>query len=320
MSKWLSGPKISNKIFNDKIKCLHLLHCSTEADCEILSSVENIFQGQIIDLSNSSLSINNMRTLAMLLLRLPNKQWEKLNLSGCNIDDNGCDSLCEMFISKNVSFRIKSVDLSNNNIQWESLCKLCEVLKLWHTEELIISIDALYDKVTMMKTKQFTKELYKEINRTVFIGKLFSGRILCTYMANQQIMLVTYSNSHVIKCDQLHHCNLNEMTISNIANLIEQVSIENISFSYRFGYNELHIKSTTLSHYINKVIFCGYNMHSKGAYMIKTPSTVQYHFSLPHQLANDYLAGVVCHNIQSKTPYLAAIHNNHNQKLFRDYS
>ena len=58
-----------------------------------------------------------MRTLAMLLLRLPNKQWEKLDLSGCNINDYGCDSLCEIFISRNVPFRIKSVDLSNNDIQ-----------------------------------------------------------------------------------------------------------------------------------------------------------------------------------------------------------
>ena len=121
-------------------------------------------------------------------------------------------------------------------------------------------------------------------------------------------MLVTYSNSRVIKCDRLYHCNLNKKTISKIANVIEQqVSIEHISFSYRFAYNELHFKSTTLSHYINKVIFCGHNMHSKGAYMIRTPSTIQYSYSLPHQLADDYLTGVVCHNIQSKSSYLTAI-------------
>ena len=307
MSKWLSGPKISNKIVNDKIRCLHLLHCSTEADCEILLSVENIFQEQIIDLSNTSLSINNMHTLAMLLLRLPNKQWEKLNLSGCNINDDGCDSLCEIFVSKNVSFSIKSVDLSNNNIQWEALCKLCEVLQLWHTEELIITIDALYGKITMIEIEKFKSELYEGINHRLFIGKQFSGRILCTHMANQQIMLVTYSNQHVIKCDRLYHCKLNEMTISNIGNLIKQVSIEHISFSYRFPYDELHIKSTTLSQYINKVKFCGYNMHSKGAFMISVPSNIQYSYSLPHQIADDFVTAVICHNIQSESSYLTAI-------------
>ena len=46
LSTWLFTPNISNNILNDRIKCLHLLHCSAEAgygNNTMLSSVENIF-------------------------------------------------------------------------------------------------------------------------------------------------------------------------------------------------------------------------------------------------------------------------------------
>ena len=308
MSSWLFGPKISNRILNDKIKCLHLLRCSAEADCEVLSSVENIFQGQIIDLSNSNLSVNDVCTLAMLLLRLPNKQWEKLDLSGCNINDDGCDSLCEIFISKNLLFTIKSVNLCNNNIQWESLCKLCKVLKLWQTEELIISIDALYDRGTTSTINDLIYKLRKNI-QTEFAGIFFSGMLLCTYIAKQHKMVVAYSEPNCIKCIQLS--NLNDMTIGDFKNVImEEIGltrIQEITLSYPFSYHEINVKSTMLSQYVKKVIFYGANMHSKGAYMMNSPSTIWYQDYFHHQMAVDYLAAVMCHNVHSKSSYLQAI-------------
>ena len=83
---WLFGTSvISSKILNDKIKCLHLLHCLAEADNEMFSSVKNMFQGEIIDLSNQSLSSNDVHILLVLLLRLPTKQWNVLNLSNCSL-------------------------------------------------------------------------------------------------------------------------------------------------------------------------------------------------------------------------------------------
>ena len=191
VKSWLFGPKMSNKILNDKIKCLHLLRCSVEADCEMLSSVENIFQEQIIDLSNSNLSVNDIRILALLLLQLPNKEWKRLNLSGCNINNDGCDSFYKIFVSKTVSCRIKTVDLSSNNFQWESLYKLCKVLKLWQTENLVISVDALYDKTTINIINGFKRKLNKNMHtqHSIKAFKIFN----CTYMEKQNTMVVVYS-------------------------------------------------------------------------------------------------------------------------------
>ena len=191
---WLYTPQVSNKILTDKIKCLHLLRCSAEAGYDnnvMLSSVENIIlQGDIIDLSNYNLSANELCTLAVLLLRLPNKHLEKLNLSGCTIDVNSCNLLCELFQGHKVSFKIKTVDISNNSIQWESLIRFCKVLKLWQTEGLIMSIDTIYDSKTMSEIESFTNKLQERIS--TFDLTFFSNlqRILCTYMPKQQRMIV----------------------------------------------------------------------------------------------------------------------------------
>ena len=311
ISSWLFSPKISNKILSDKIKCLHLLRCSVEADSKILSSVENIFHKGIINLSNTILSVNDTHTLAMLLLRLPNKQWQNLNLSGCNINDDGCELLCEIFVSKNAAFKIKSVDLSNNSIQWESLCKLCKVFKLWDTEELVISIDSLYDISTIHEINSFTSKLRKSV-RTSITGKLFSGILFCTYIAKQKVMVVAYSEPDNVKFFKLSNCKLNNIAIERLKDLISQQigfgAIEQIDFTYRFSYDELLTQSTTLhQHIIGKVIFCGSNMHSKGAYMISTPFDTYSENSTPRYQAIDYFTAVICHNIQSKSSYLKAI-------------
>ena len=144
-SSWLFGTSaISSKILNDRIKSLYLLHCLSEADHEMLSHVENIFQGRIIDLSHRSLSSNDAQTLAVLLLRSPNKQWEMINLSHCNIDEYSCNMLYKMFHSQSIKVKVKVVNIAYSKINWESFTKLCSVLKSWQTEELLMSIDALY--------------------------------------------------------------------------------------------------------------------------------------------------------------------------------
>ena len=100
-------------------------------------------------------------------------------------------------------------------------------------------------------------------------------------------MVVAYSELECVRVLKLFHCNLNNMAVANLKNLviqqIESGAILEISFSYRFSYNELPTKSATLHQYIKMAVFCGSNMHSKGAYMINTPSSIQYEYSMHHQ-------------------------------------
>ena len=246
----------------------------------------------------------------MLLLRSPNKHWEKLNLSRCNIDDTSCNLLCELFQSQNMSFKVRIVDISFNSIQWESLVKFCKVIKSWQAEELIVSIDALYDTKTINLIRRFTNKIDENIS-TYITGKLFSGVLLCTYVAPEQKMIVVYSEPDNIQCFQLVDCNLNDVCIANLQTLVSQKigseRVNTIAFCYNIAYNEAAIKSTIISDHVAKATFCGTNMHSKGAYLMKLPLAIQQNCEQPHQIAADYLAAVLCHNIQSNSSYLKAI-------------
>ena len=307
----LSAPKvISKKFLCNRIKRLHLLRYSVEADCEILASIENIFDRQIIDLSNTNLSINDLHTLAVLLLRSPDKEWEMLNLSQCNIDDHGCNILCKLLQSQRVTLKIKKVDISHNKIQWESLSSLCRIFKLWQTEELIISVDALYDKITMNTIISFTDMLYKAIH-VYFTERPFSAMVLCTYMAKQQRMIVVYSEPpNCIRCYQLTDYKLTDRTITKLRNLLikklDILTISHINFIYNINHSDATIKSAILSHHIQKVTFCGSNMHSKGAYLMNIPTTFQCNDN-SYQIAVDYLTAALCHTIQASSSYHKAV-------------
>ena len=233
-----------------------------------------------------------------------------LNLSGCNIDDTSCSLLCELFQSQNVLFKIKTVDISYNNIQWESLCKFCKVLKIWQAEELIVSNDALYDRMIMNLMRSFANKIDESIS-TYITGKLFSGVLLCSYVAQEQKMVVVYSEPDCIQCFQLHDCNLNEECIVNLQAMITQKfgteRVNTIAFNYHINYGEASDKSTILSDHVATVKFCGSNMHSKGVYLMKIPVTIQQNYELSHQTAADYVAAVLCHNTQSNSSYLKTI-------------
>ena len=306
----LSTPKkLSKNLLSNKIKCLQLLRCSAEADCEILSSVENIFDEQIIDLSNNNLSNDDIYTLGVLLLRSPDKKWELLNLSRCNIDDTGCNAFCEMFHSQRIALTVKKVDISYNNIQWESLRKLCKILKLWQTKDLFISVDALYDNATINSINSFTNKIV----HPYFTGRLFSNVVLCTCLAEQQKIIVVYSglDYYWIKTYQLDNCQLNNLTAEKLSAFVikntNMSSLSHIAFSYRISSDEASNKSAILSQHVQTVTFCGSNIHSKGMYLLMNiPSGIQ-HNDKPYQIVADYLTAVLCHDIETNSSYLKAI-------------
>ena len=91
-TKIFKSSRISNKLLKNKIRCLHLFQCFTESNNEDMIasiSVSNFLQGNQIDLSNQTLLPSDVNTLGFFLIRSINKNWEMLNLSGCNIGSIG---------------------------------------------------------------------------------------------------------------------------------------------------------------------------------------------------------------------------------------
>jgi len=134
---------LSNKIRYNKIKCLHLLHCLTECEHDMLSAIQSVFEDGIIDLSYQTLSPSDIHILIALLLRSPTKQWTCLNLSHCDLDMKCCHTFWDMYNIHKAELNIKIVDISHNNLHWESVKIFCELLKFWNTEKSVLSIESL---------------------------------------------------------------------------------------------------------------------------------------------------------------------------------
>ena len=170
--------ELSQKILKHKIKCLHLFQSLSETNNEMLSCIESFFHGKI-DLNNQSLSYNDVHALAVLLFQSPKKQWEKLDISGCGIDDKRCSTLCEAFSDQTATIHVADVNVSNNNIHWESLSKICSMFKIWHTETLILSVDMLYDSDTANMIAVTTNEVNKYFLSDELIQQSKAAWLLC---------------------------------------------------------------------------------------------------------------------------------------------
>ena len=306
--------KISNKILNDKIKCLHLLRCASEAkESKFLLSVQNIFEGKVIDLSSKSLSGTDIKTLAVLLLDLPGGPWT-LNLSRCNIDNKCCKFLFETFSSHTVAANIETVNISFNSIYSENLYRLCqEIFKLWRTKEVILPIDALLNSTVIIKTKQFMNTLEHLIQ--TYRGSL--GKLMILYQANKTRLIVTYSDLKYLKCFQLYDCELNEDTAKRLnQSITEELKghrVGHIFFSYSiYDHHDVETLYYIVENF-QRITFYGFNMHSKGAYLLDNTSKIDFNIeSDPLTCLVDFLAVIVHNGTQMNTSsaYLTLISEN----------
>ena len=142
ITKIFKSSRISNKLLKNKIRCLHLFQCFTESNNEdMIASVSNFLQGNQIDLSNQTLLPSDVNTLGFFLIRSINKNWEMLNLAGCNIGNIGINILCDRFLDDNNrhNITIKVVDFSFNRLNLSTLVRLFELFKSWQTSDIVIT-------------------------------------------------------------------------------------------------------------------------------------------------------------------------------------
>ena len=299
---------ISSKILNNKIKCLHLLHCLGEVNHKMLPLIENIFRDGIIDLSHQVLSPNDVNTLALLLLRSPSKTWEKLDISSCNIDNNTCNTFCTVFNSQNVTLQVKSLNISCNNLHWESVHKLCKVLRFWHTKEFTLSVDSLYNSALMKTLDNFSQKI-KQHSQAHVVKAVNNGFLLALCLEEQNRVITVYAEENLIKCCQFGNCNLNgndNYIISKLTEFVKEVTqhrLAHVVFTQIIP--DAKSKFSCMSCF-QVITLYGTNMHSKGAYLLNSIPTVfcQYNVTSPHKFVADILAAAICHDCQLGVSYL----------------
>ena len=321
-SQLFGTSSISRKILKNKIRCLHLLQCLEEINDDSLLPLNKVFQDNIIDLSHCSLSSTDVRALAVLLLRSPNKKWKRLNLSHCDIDDSKCVVFCEILSLQNVPMCINSVDISHNRFHWEALKRLCTVFKNWNTKELILTIHVLYD----VKTANVMNTFAEKLRLSASSSPLSLEQILLfSYLPEQKIMIAVSSSSSTIESFQFSKCNLDDLLIAKLKDLIEEKK-----FGKRFGQPYL-----VFSYGIDKqradilksckfetVIFRGPYLLSNGIFNVinelhnSTTAVIDYNWYTSWiKLAGDYLAAALCHCIKSKSSFIGNMSEHYLKQL-----
>ena len=218
ITKLFKTLSISNKYLKDKIKCLHLFQCLIESNNkDIIALVSQFFQGGKIDLSNQTLLPSDINTLTFFLMRSINNRCELLDISGCNIGSTGLKFLCDRFSDKESRemMVIKRVNFSFNNLNFFSLIEIFDLVKSWHTSELVIKDSEIFQSYR-------SSDIYKFINDTLFssnnnnqVSLELGSFLLCYKITGFPMLLNTAS---CIKSIYLINCTLRS-EISSLANL-----------------------------------------------------------------------------------------------------
>ena len=129
---------INRQIINDKIKCLHLFQCFSEAEnVDLCQYVGQLLQENEIDLSGQTLSAVNILTISLFLTRSTTKHWKVLNLSECFIGDDGIKQLYNSFTSNNRSkVCIDTLNLSHNNLTESSVESIAGLILEWDIKDI----------------------------------------------------------------------------------------------------------------------------------------------------------------------------------------
>ena len=151
---WKSGTycRINRPIINDKIKCLHLFQCFSEAENKDLCQyVGQLLQENEIDLSGQTLSAVNILTISLFLTRSTTRHWNIFNLSECYIGDDGIKQLHNSFTSNNRSkVCIDTLNLSHNNLTQSSVESIAGLILEWDVKDIMfneINQNNLYQEV-----------------------------------------------------------------------------------------------------------------------------------------------------------------------------
>ena len=149
-SIWRSGntyAKLSKKMKEDKIKCLHLFQCFTEAgNDEMCHYVGSLLQDGTIDLSGQTLSAVEIYTLSSFLARCVQRHWSLLDLSNCYLDDENFERFYKSYagLTKSTIY-INTVALSSNAFTQASASQIANLVLNFNIKNLVFAANEIKD-------------------------------------------------------------------------------------------------------------------------------------------------------------------------------
>ena len=116
---------ISNEFLKDQLKCLRLYSCFKEAgDTRLCDTIEraDIFHDGVIKLGGTALTASDIECISLFLASSFNKEWERLHLQRCYIQDKGLNTLWRMLRhTTDIAINILWLDYNGLTVQSSSL-------------------------------------------------------------------------------------------------------------------------------------------------------------------------------------------------------
>ena len=159
---------IAETYLKDQLKCLRLFRCFYEAnDKAFYTSIQQgkTFDDKVINLEETSLTVYDVECVTLFLTCSPYKEWKKLNLSSCHIQDHGCRVLHHDLMSSDVS--IKKLGLRYNGFTRSSSSSINDLIIHCRVEELNITGNdtigedpAFYNMLTHPSSRLVTLDMW----------------------------------------------------------------------------------------------------------------------------------------------------------------
>ena len=139
---FLTGAQVTNRFFDDQVKCFRLFRCFYEAgDKEMCRSIENAetlnFNSKILSLRYITLSPSDVECMTVFLTCSSYKEWKKIDLKNCYIQDYGVNTLHRGLTSCDVT--ITSLWLNYNGLTESSSSAISDITISCRVKELYIS-------------------------------------------------------------------------------------------------------------------------------------------------------------------------------------
>ena len=209
---------ISRNVIADRFKCLQLFQCFSEAEnTEMCRYVGQLLQNGNINLSKQTLSPVQINTLTIFLTQTNIKHWKILNLSECNLGDDGFSKLYASISgnSRNV-INIEALDLSFNNLTEASANSLANLVVTWNVDKLDITSNDI--SFTYIVNEIIAIQEFKQSSTEIIISRDDKTELI---VSNKAYCVI----QNVKSCSQIffYKCNLgnNLQATDNVLSLLK---------------------------------------------------------------------------------------------------
>ena len=233
---------ISNKFLNDQLQCLRLYRCFHEAgNVDICKTIERsvTFSDKVINLILTSLTASDVECVTVFLTSSSHKEWVRLNLSFCYIQDHGLHILHRGLLHcRNIT--IDQLWLTNNGLTTQSSSLIsditvkCKVKELWINDNYTIGEDEqLYSMLSSPST--MLEGLYMENTQlssraaiALFTAVKDNNKLKELYITNNAItddacdaMTTALKSNSCLVTLIMHYNPLTDEAIVNIVNALK---------------------------------------------------------------------------------------------------